>query len=88
VPVGYQRARSESTAERSVARSTGFGDLMDDYEFHYPTSSAATTSTRSAPRSTWDLLPGQRAALIRLTARGLSSPDDAIRDGALRVAQP
>ena len=37
VPVGYQPEHgSESTAEKVRRAVDGLGDLMDDYEFHYP----------------------------------------------------
>jgi xylose isomerase len=89
VPVGYQPEHaSESTAEKVRRAVDGLGDLMDDYEFHYPYELSA------------DNLDEVRAALdghgiyclasgLHLDPRngkgGLSSPDDAIRDEALRV---
>ena len=38
VPGGYQPEHADETtrAEGAAARSTGLGDLIDDYEFHYP----------------------------------------------------
>src|SRR5437879_454249 len=37
VPVGYQPEHAnESTAERVRRAVEGLGDLIDDYEFHYP----------------------------------------------------
>src|ERR671930_321057 len=36
VPGGYQPERSEPVAEKVHRAVTGLGDLMDDYEFHYP----------------------------------------------------
>src|SRR5438034_10708520 len=36
VPGGYQPDRSEPVAEKVHRAVTGLGDLMDDYEFHYP----------------------------------------------------
>jgi xylose isomerase len=89
VPVGYQPEHaSESTAEKVRRAVDGLGDLMDDYEFHYPYELSA------------DNLDEVRGALdghgiyclasgLHLDPRngkgGLSSPDDAIRDEALRV---
>jgi xylose isomerase len=89
VPVGYQPEHaSESTAEKVRRAVDGLGDLMDDYEFHYPYELSA------------DNLDEVRAALdghgiyclasgLHLDPRngkgGLSSPDDAVRDEALRV---
>jgi xylose isomerase len=89
VPGGYQPHHGrESTAEKVRRAVEGLGDLMDDYEFHYPQ----------------ELGPGNlgevRAALgdhgiyalatgLHLNPRfgrgGLSSPDDAIRDDAVRL---
>jgi xylose isomerase len=89
VPVGYQPDHGrESTAEKVHRAVDGLGDLMDDYEFHYPQELSA------------DNLDDVRAALdghgiyclatgLHLDPRfgrgGLSSPDDAIRDEALRL---
>jgi xylose isomerase len=36
VPGGYQPERSEPIAEKVHRAVSGLGDLMDDYEFHYP----------------------------------------------------
>ena len=36
VPGGYQPERSEPIAEKVHRAVEGLGDLMDDYEFHYP----------------------------------------------------
>jgi xylose isomerase len=37
VPVGYQPERAQETTAQRVRRAVdGLGDLMDDYEFHYP----------------------------------------------------
>src|SRR4051794_15688019 len=53
VPLGYQPEHAdESTADKVRRAVEGLGDLIDDYEFHYPRSSRATTSTRCAQRST------------------------------------
>jgi xylose isomerase len=89
VPVGYQPEHGkETTAERVHRAVDGLGDLMDDYEFHYPN------------ELNRDNLDEVRAALdghgiyclasgLHLNPRfgkgGLSSPDDAVRDDALRV---
>jgi xylose isomerase len=89
VPVGYQPEHGrESTAERVHRAVDGLGDLIDDYEFHYPDELSR------------DNLDEVRAALdghgiyclasgLHLDPRfgkgGLSSPDDAVRDEALRV---
>src|SRR3954466_9792109 len=37
VPVGYQPEHAEETTAEKVRRAVeGLGDLIDDYEFHYP----------------------------------------------------
>jgi xylose isomerase len=89
VPVGYQPEHGQETTAQRVHRAVdGLGDLMDDYEFHYP------------DELNRDNLDEVRAALdghgiyciasgLHLNPRfgkgGLSSPDDAVRDDALRV---
>jgi xylose isomerase len=88
VPVGYQPEHgSESTAEKVHRAVSGLGDLMDDYEFHYPQELSA------------DNLDEVRAALgghgiycvatgLHLDPKfgkgGLVSPDAAIRADAVR----
>jgi xylose isomerase len=87
VPVGYQPEHGqESTADKVRRAVEGLGDLMDDYEFHYPHELSR------------DNLDEVRAALdghgiyclasgLHLDPRfgkgGLSSPDDSIREAAL-----
>ena len=65
VPVGYQPEHgSESTAEKVRRAVDGLGDLMDDYEFHYPYE-LSRRQPRRGPRGARrprDLLPGQRPA--------------------------
>jgi xylose isomerase len=89
VPVGYQPEHGqESTAEKVHRAVEGLGDLMDDYEFHYPQELSR------------DNLDEVRAALgghgiyclatgLHLDPRfgrgGISSPDDGIRDEAVRL---
>ena len=60
---------------------TGLGDLMDDYEFHYPQSSTPTTSTTSARRSAGTASTHRTGLHLdpRFGKGGLSSPDDAVR---------
>jgi xylose isomerase len=88
VPGGYQPERAgETTAQRVERAVTGLGDLIDDYEFHYPQELSA------------DNLDDVRAALgdhdvyclatgLHLDPRfgrgGLISPDEATRQEALR----
>ena len=92
VPGGYQPSHdyvAEPTAEKVHRAVEGLGDLMDDYEFHYP------------GEIDHDNLPDIRAALgdkheiyticagLHLDPRfgkgGLTSPDDSIRAEALRL---
>jgi xylose isomerase len=89
VPVGYQPEHGrESTAEKVNRAVAGLGSLVDDYEFHYPQELSR------------DNLDEVRAALdghgiycmatgLHLDPRfgrgGISSPDDAIRDEAVRL---
>jgi xylose isomerase len=89
VPVGYQPEHAnESTADKVHRAVDGLGELMDDYEFHYPN------------ELSHDNLDEVRAALdghgiyclasgLHLDPRfgkgGLSSPDDSVRGDALRV---
>src|SRR5512133_2620427 len=89
VPVGYQPEHaSESTAEKVRRAVDGLGDLMDDYEFHYP-----YELSRENLDEVREALDGHGiyclASGLHLDPRngkgGLSSPDDAIRDEALRV---
>jgi xylose isomerase len=89
VPGGYQPEHADdSTAEKVHRAVSGLGDLMDDYEFHYP---------QEINRENLDEV---RAALgehgiycvatgLHLDPRfgrgGLCSPDDAVRDEAVRL---
>src|SRR3954463_7540249 len=90
VPVGYQPEHADETTADKVSRAVeGLGDLMDDYEFHYP------------QELSHDNLDDVRAALDghgiyavatgthlnpRFGKGGLSSPDDAVRRDALAEA--
>jgi xylose isomerase len=89
VPGGYQPEHAgEPTAERVARAVAGLGDLMDDYEFHYPN------------ELSHDNLDDVRAALdghgiyticsgLHLDPRfgkgGLTSLDDSVRAEALRL---
>jgi len=88
VPGGYQPERSEPVAEKVRRAVAGLGDLIDDYEFHYPGELAR------------DNLDDVRAALgghgiyaiasglhvdPRFGKGGLSSLDDSVRGEALRL---
>jgi xylose isomerase len=89
VPGGYQpQWVGESTAEKVSRAVEGLGELIDGYEFHYPNelSPANLDEVRAA-------LGGHDAYCIcsglhldpRFGKGGLSSPDDAVRDEALRL---
>jgi xylose isomerase len=90
VPGGYQPQHAgESTAEKVARAVAGLGDLMDDYEFHYPQelSEENIEDVRGA-------LDGHGIYAIatgthlnpRFGKGGLSSPDDAVRADALAEA--
>jgi len=90
VPGGYQPEHgAESTAQKVRRAVEGLGDLMDDYEFHYPyeLSPENLDEVREA-------LDGHGIYTIcaathlnpRFGKGGLSSPDDATRDAALSEA--
>ena len=86
-PGGYKpELAGSSTADRVRTAVEGLGDLMDDYEFHYPheLSEANLNEVRSA-------LDGHGIYAVatgthlnpRFGKGGLSSPDDAVRAAAL-----
>ncbi|HTZ06386.1 MAG TPA: TIM barrel protein [Gaiellaceae bacterium] len=88
VPGGYQPQHANETTTEKVSRAVaGLGDLMDDYEFHYPQelSPANLDEVRGA-------LDGHGIYCIatglhldpRFGKGGLSSPDDSVRDEAVR----
>jgi xylose isomerase len=90
VPGGYQPERvGETTADRVRRAVEGLGELMDDYEFHYPQelSEQNLDEVQSA-------LDGHGIYAIatgthlnpRFGKGGLSSPDDAVRAEALAEA--
>jgi xylose isomerase len=94
VPGGYQPEHAgESTAKRVARAVGGLGDLIDDYEFHYPQELSEDNLDEVR-----DALGGHGIYAIatgthlnpRFGRGGLSSPDDAIRrdavDEALRTA--
>ena len=94
VPGGYQPEHGqESTADKVRRAVAGLGDLMDDYEFHYPYELSEDTLDEVR-----DALDGHGIYTIcaathlnpRFGKGGLSSPDDGIRaealDEALRAA--
>jgi xylose isomerase len=89
VPVGYQPEHGrESTAERVHRAVDGLGDLMDDYEFHYPDElnrdNLDEVSAALDGHGIYCLASGLHLD-PRFGKGGLSSPDDSVRDEALRV---
>jgi xylose isomerase len=88
VPVGYQPDHGrDSTAEKVHRAVEGLGDLMDDYEFHYPQELGPDNldEVRDALGShgIYCLATGLHLD-PRFGRGGISSPDDAIRDEAVR----
>jgi xylose isomerase len=90
VPGGYQPEHAgESTAEKVHRAVSGLGELMDDYEFHYPQELSETNLDEVR-----DALDGHGIYAIatgthlnpRFGKGGLSSPDDAVRADALAEA--
>jgi xylose isomerase len=94
VPDGYQpEHRDETTAQRVRRAVDGLGDLMDDYEFHYPQELSEENLDEVR-----DALDGHGIYAVatgthlnpRYGKGGLSSPDDGVRreclDEALRAA--
>ena len=87
-PGGYKpELAGASTADKVRTAVEGLGDLMDDYEFHYPQELSRENlddGARGARRAR-DLLRRDAACTwIRASARaGFSSPDDAMRGEAL-----
>src|SRR5919197_1395144 len=94
VPVGYQPEHGrESTVEKVSRAVEGLGDLIDDYEFHYPQelSEDNLDEVRGALDDHGIYAVATGTHLNPLFGRGaLSSPDDAVRrqalDEALRAA--
>jgi xylose isomerase len=88
VPGGYQpQWAGETTVERVRRAIDGLGDLMDDYEFHYP--QELSEDNLDAVR---DALDGHGIYVVATGLHldpmfgrgGLSSPDAAVRTEALR----
>ena len=87
VPVGYQPEKREEDMPARVRRAVeGLGDLVDDYEFHYP-----HELSEDSVEPVRDALDGHGIACIatglhldpRFGRGGLCHPDDAIRGEAL-----
>jgi xylose isomerase len=88
VPGGYQPERAGDDTVRKVRRAVdGLGELIDDYEFHYP--QELSEENVDAVR---DALDGHGIYCVatglhldpRFGKGGLCSPDDGIRDEAIR----
>src|SRR5207344_1211467 len=81
VPVGYQpQLANQTTAERVRRAVSGLGDLIDDYEFHYPNELAAENldEVREAlgPHGIYTVCAGLHLD-PRFGRGGLVSPDPA-----------
>ncbi len=90
VPVGYQPEHGvESTAQKVHRAVAGLGDLMDDYEFHYPQELSPTNlhevREALAGHGIYTIATGTHLN-PRYGKGGLSSPDDEIRGDALAEA--
>jgi xylose isomerase len=89
-PGGYKPELAHvSTADKVRTAVQGLGDLMDDYEFHYPQELSPENLDEVR-----DALDGHGIYAIatgthlnpRYGKGGLSSPDDSVREDALREA--
>src|SRR3954463_7259453 len=88
VPGGYQPERSEPVAEKVHRAVEGLGDLMDDYEFHYPgeLSHENLDDVRAAlgGHGIYCVASGLHVD-SRFGKGGLTSLDDAVRGEAVRL---
>ena len=89
VPVGYQPQLTDKTTAEKVHRAvTGLGDLIDDYEFHYPAELSPDNldEVRSAlaGHGIYTLCAGLHLD-PRFGRGGLVNPDPATRAEALRL---
>ena len=89
VPVGYQpQLTNKTTAEKVDRAVTGLGDLIDDYEFHYPAELSPDNldEVRSAldGHGIYTLCAGLHLD-PRFGRGGLVNPDPATRAEALRL---
>jgi xylose isomerase len=89
VPVGYQPEHGEETTAQKVRRAVdGLGDLIDDYEFHYP-----HELSRDNLDEVREALDGHGISCLatglhldpRFGRGGLVSPDPAVRQEAVRL---
>jgi len=89
VPGGYQPDKREEPMPEKVHRAvSGLGDLMDDYEFHYP--GELNRDNLDDVRSALDghgiyAVAGGLHVDERFQKGGLTSLDDAVRAEALRI---
>ncbi|HYI74263.1 MAG TPA: TIM barrel protein, partial [Gaiellaceae bacterium] len=90
VPGGYQPQWADETMPERVRRAVeGLGDLVDDYEFHYPQelSEENLDDVREALAGHGIYAVATGTHLNPLFGKGgLSSPDDSVRDAALDEA--
>ncbi len=89
VPGGYQPEHAgESTAAKVSRAIGGLGDLIDDYEFHYPQelSEENLEDVRAALGGTASMPSQPDAPKPAVRERRLSSPDDSVRAAALAEA--
>src|SRR5947209_14643511 len=90
VPGGYQPEHlGETTAQRVRRAIEGLGDLIDDYEFHYPQElSEENVDEVRAALDGHDIycLAGGLHLDPRFGRGGLVSPDDGTRAEAVRIA--
>jgi xylose isomerase len=88
VPGGYQPERNEPIAEKVHRAVTGLGDLMDDYEFHYP--GELNRDNLDEVRAALDghgiyAVAGGLHVDPRFGKGGLTNLDDAVRAEALGI---
>jgi xylose isomerase len=89
VPGGYQPERADESMPDKVHRAvSGLGDLMDDYEFHYP--GELNRDNLDEVRSALDghgiyAIAGGLHVDERFQRGGLTNLDDAVRNEALRI---
>src|SRR3954462_3065526 len=91
VPVGYQPEHADETTAEKVRRAVaGLGDLIDDYEFHYPQELSPDNldEVREAlgGHGIYCIASGLHLA-PRFAKGAFVSPDDAPRDEALRLTR-
>ena len=88
VPGGYQPERNEPIAEKVHRAVAGLGDLMDDYEFHYP--GELNRDNLDEVRAALDghgiyAVAGGLHVDPRFGKGGLTNLDDAVRAEALGI---